>query len=160
MSSHALDYPPISGGPYGEPAERGPLIVVGYDGSPNARAGLGYAARRAGTSGRVIIVYANAPGPHWFGVASYQPEAGDEHSVIRGAELALPPGTPHETMMRRGSPPAVLREIAIERHADEIVVGAHGSDPERRGLGNVTRALLEDADRPVVVMTTRAGSRG
>jgi nucleotide-binding universal stress UspA family protein len=162
MTAHAMDYPPISGGPYGEP-EAGPVIVVGYDGSPNARAALAYAARRAGPSGLVIIVYVHAPGPGWFGAASYQPPTGGDpetaQSVARGAELELPPGIPHETVMRRGSPPTVLQEIATEHDADEIVVGAHGSDPERRGLGNVTRALLEGVDRPVVVVTTRDASR-
>ncbi|HXD57553.1 MAG TPA: universal stress protein [Thermoleophilaceae bacterium] len=162
MTGHAMDYPPVSGGAYGEP-EAGPVIVVGYDGSPNARAALAYAARRAGPSGLVIVVYAHAPGPSWFGAPSYQPpRSGDPeiaHSVVRTAEVELPPRIPHETMTRSGSPPTVLQEIATERDADEIVVGAHGSDPERRGLGNVTRALLEDADRPVVVMTTRAASR-
>jgi nucleotide-binding universal stress UspA family protein len=162
MTGHAMDYPPVSGGPYGEP-DAGPLIVVGYDGSPNARAALAYAAGRAGTSGRVIIVYVHGPAPSWFGAPSYQPQTSDdpeaEHSVVRGALFELPPEIPHETMVRRGSPPAVLQEVATERDADEIVVGAHGSDPERLGLGNVARALLEGADRPVVVMTTRAAAR-
>jgi nucleotide-binding universal stress UspA family protein len=152
---HAMDYPPVSGGPYGEPDERGPVIVVGYDGSPNARAALAYAAGRAGSRGRVLIAYAHAPAPIWVGAPSYQPLR-DDDAGLSMAKFELPPSVRHETFMRRGSPPSVLQQIAGENDADEIVVGAHGSDPDRRGLGNVPLALLEGADRPVVVIPARA----
>ncbi|OLZ40481.1 universal stress protein UspA [Natrinema saccharevitans] len=60
-----------------------------------------------------------------------------------------------ETEVRTGSPVAQLRDAAAESSADELVVGAHGGDPETtRELGSTTRGLLADADadRPVVVV--------
>ena len=61
--------------------------------------------------------------------------------------------------MLTGSPPSVLTRVAKERKADEIVVGAHGSDPQKRDFGNVPLALLGEADRPVVVVPSN-GARG
>jgi nucleotide-binding universal stress UspA family protein len=45
-----------------------------------------------------------------------------------------------------------LATTARTRHADEIVVGARGGDPQDRGPGRVPQALLRDADRPVIIV--------
>lgn len=58
-----------------------------------------------------------------------------------------------ETEVRTGGPVAELRDAAAESSADELVVGAHGGDPEAtRELGSTTQGLLADAERPVVVV--------
>lgn len=55
---------------------------------------------------------------------------------------------------RRSGPPAdTLAEAAKEFDVDEIVIGAHGGNPDAtRELGSTARRLLEDAKRPVVVV--------
>jgi nucleotide-binding universal stress UspA family protein len=157
--------PPVSGGEYGEDSasQRHPVIVVGYDGSPNARAALAYATDRAGSRGKVFIAHVYGPAESWFGVPSYQPEYEDYRPLARtlteAVERELPERLRHETIVRRGSPPSALLKIAAECGADEIVVGAHGSDPSRRGLGNVPAALIEEADRPIVIIPPRAAHR-
>lgn len=142
-----------------EPGAR-PVLVVGYDGSPNSRAALAYATRRAGPGGQVVVAHVYGPAESWFGAPSYQPEYEDYRPIRRtlaeAVEQDIPADVRHETVVRRGSPPDALQQIAAERDADEIVVGAHGSDPHRRGLGNVALALIETASRPVVIIPSRA----
>ena len=146
-----MDLPPVSGGDYGAPAR--PVVVVGYDGSPGGRAALAYAAWRAGHEGLVVIVNAAAPAPDWFGAPSYQPAApGEGKPLVEGIEL--PEGVRHETVVEHGSPPRLLERAAARYEADEIVVGRHGSDPARTGLGDVPLALLGHARCPVVVVPT------
>jgi len=162
MTMHATDLSPLNGGQDREEpaAERQSLIVVGYDGSPNARAALHYAMERVGDHGKVLIAHVYGPAESWFGAPSYQPEYEDYRPLARtlteAVERDLPERLRHELVVRRGSPPSALVQIAAEYGADEIVVGAHGSDPTRRGLGNVPTALIEEADRPIVVIPPRA----
>jgi nucleotide-binding universal stress UspA family protein len=165
MGLHAMDVSPVNGSGDREEAasERQPVIVVGYDGSPNARVALDYATERVGRQGKVLIAHVYGPAESWFGAPSYQPEYEDYRPLARtlteAVERDLPERLRHEMVVRRGSPPTALLQIAAEYGADEIVVGAHGSDPTRRGLGNVPTALIEEADRPIVVIPPRAAHR-
>ncbi|WP_254524264.1 universal stress protein [Natrinema caseinilyticum] len=60
-----------------------------------------------------------------------------------------------ETDVRSGNPADVLLDAVRDVDADEIVIGAHGGDPDAtRDLGSTARELLEEADRPVVVVPT------
>lgn len=158
MAVHAVEIHDAKG----HSAEAGPrpVVVVGYDGSPNARSALAYATQRAGTAGQIVVAHVYGPAESWFGAPSYQPEYEDYRPIRRtlaeAVEHDIPAHVRHETVVRRGSPPDVLQQIAAERDADEIVVGAHGSDPRRRGLGNVALALIETANRPVVIIPSRA----
>lgn len=155
-----MDLPPISGGAYGEAlatdSRPRPVVVVGYDGSDGSRSALDYAAGRVGLNGRVVVVYVAGPDRHWFGAPSFQPVSDDYESAAETLveHLTLPYGVRCTTLVLNGSPPAVLERVAEGCHADEIAVGRHGSDPERRGLGSVPHALLEAARRPVVVVPT------
>jgi nucleotide-binding universal stress UspA family protein len=159
MGARAVEIEKSRIGSSGEPRSR-PVLVVGYDGSPNARAALAYAARRAGTAGQVVVAHVYGPAESWFGTPSYQPEYEDYRPIRRTLEEAVEQDIPehvhHETVLRRGLPPDALVQIAAERDADEIVVGAHGSDPRRRGLGDVALALIQMANRPVVIIPSRA----
>jgi nucleotide-binding universal stress UspA family protein len=157
MGLHALDLAPISGGGYGEHLRTGSaVVVVGYDGSPASHQAVHYAIGRAGPKGRIVAVHAAGPGEWWFGSPSYQPERDDYRTAadallteVRGQ---VPDDVQLETSFVEGSPPAALMRVAREQSAAEIVVGAHGSDPSTRGLGNVPLALLRGCDRPVVVV--------
>ena len=145
-------------------ASRGPrpTIVVGYDGSDAARAALVFAARQAGTAGRVVVVHA-------FELAPDLRADPDSDSLLsrrreRGeallAELPLGQGAlagPAYEVELTGGPAAQVIEAAARAHqADEIVVGARGLGRLRALLGSVSHELLHIADRPVVVIPTAA----
>ncbi|WP_254530924.1 universal stress protein [Natrinema gelatinilyticum] len=58
-----------------------------------------------------------------------------------------------ETNFRSGNPADVLLDAVRDVDADEIVIGAHSGDPDAtRDLGSTARHLLEEADRPVIVV--------
>lgn len=166
MALHPMHAPPVTGGAFAGARTwpDAPLLIVGYDGSRNARAALAYAAARAGAAGQVLIVYVYRSAETWFGAPSYQPHGEDcrplGHAIAEAAQAEFPLGVRHETLLLRGSPPTALLQIAAERGADEIVIGAHGSDPRRHGLGSVSLALIGEADRPVVIVPDRARRRG
>jgi nucleotide-binding universal stress UspA family protein len=160
MPIHALDLAPISGGEYGEKQHNGgAVVVVGYDGSPASRRAIDYAAERAGSDGKVVVVHAAGPGHWWYGAPSYQREDSDYvtvgESLLADLLKHVPSGAPIETSLVEGPTPKALIEAARECSAAELVVGAHGSDPEKSGLGSVPVALLRSCDRPVVVVPAR-----
>jgi nucleotide-binding universal stress UspA family protein len=130
-----------------------PLVVVGYDGSDNARAALEYAGRRADAlGGRVLAVCAYHAPPDWLGAPYYQRSL-DEHRERAGQllhSLEERPGL--ETDLVEGPPAEALAHAAHARNATEIVVGARGLGRFRAALGSVSHGLLHEADRPGVVV--------
>ncbi len=142
-----------------------PTLVVGYDGSDAARAALLFAARQAGTGGRVIIVHAYELPADLLGGASdgrllaerREHGAALLHEIPTGsAELA---GPHYETELIGGPPAPAIAEVARRLHADEIVVGARGRGRVRALLGSVSHELIHIADRPVVVIPSAALAR-
>ncbi|MEF8887416.1 MAG: universal stress protein [Haloarculaceae archaeon] len=97
----------------------------------------------AGTEERVVVVTATEEG-------MARRDAGDAGNVAR---TRLPEATV-ETVQRAGDPPTVIREVAAERDAERVVVGTKRGDPDRASEppGSTVRALLADAERPVVVV--------
>ncbi len=143
-------------------ARRNPTIVVGYDGSDAARAALAFAAKQAGSQGRVFIVHAFELPPGHLGSPNDQrllsEHRGRAAELIRdlqleGEDLA---GPAYETELIGGPAARAIAEVAKVRHADEIVVGARGVGRVRALLGSVSHELLHIADRPVVVIPTSA----
>ena len=68
----------------GASSEEPPTIVVGYDGSDNARAALDYATRRTKTSrGQVIAVCAFYAPADWLGAPYYQLSLDEHHERAR-----------------------------------------------------------------------------
>jgi len=59
-----------------------------------------------------------------------------------------------ETLVREGTPAAVIRTVAAERDVDELVVGPRRGDPETSGTapGETVAALVADSEWPVVVV--------
>jgi Universal stress protein family len=120
-----------------------PLIVVGYDGSGAARAAVAHAARRAGRTGKLVIVHASGP------------RAPVDERVHRELQLHQ---TVHDVLMIQvgdalrevtfelrlvpGSPARALASVAEEQDASEIVVGG----------GEVADELGETTRRQVVVV--------
>jgi nucleotide-binding universal stress UspA family protein len=132
-----------------EPAQR---IVVGYDGSEDAKAALAYARKHLKRNGELVVVHAYQAPPEWQG--SWY------HGAALGARLAqgeriLEEIAADESIERElvaDSPAVALAEVAARREADEIVVGSRGLGTLRAALGSVAHAILHEADRPVVIV--------
>jgi nucleotide-binding universal stress UspA family protein len=139
-----------------------PTIVVGYDGSDASRAALLFAARQAGSHGRVFVVHAFELPPDLLGspnfeeVLSQRRDRGE--ALLKELPLADEPlaGPAYELELIGGPAAEVIERVARVRGADEIVVGARGLGRLRALLGSVSHELLHIADRPVVVIPTAA----
>jgi nucleotide-binding universal stress UspA family protein len=136
------------------------VVVVGYDGSPPARAALAYAARRAAGGGRVIAVHAFHPAPDWLGEPYYQRalDAQMTHGreLLHSLEEQADVGVELATSLLEGPPARAIVAAADARDADEIVIGSRGFGRLRGVLGSVSHAVLHEADRPVVVIPADA----
>src|SRR3954447_4653102 len=134
-----------------------PTIVVGYDGSAQARTAVDYAARRAGPDGRVFVVHDYAPPHDWLGRSSFNKV--EEHHLERAREVMdglLRDNDPlldtnYETEVLAEQPADAILVVADTRRADEIVVGTRGHGAARAALaGSVSLELLQRASVPVV----------
>jgi nucleotide-binding universal stress UspA family protein len=146
-----------------KPESKGPVIVVGYDGSPTSRAAVDQAARQAGPSGTVHLVHSYGLPPEWLGYPYYQDVLDDRRS--RGEVLldAHPESddpllaTHFETELLGGPPADAITNVAKARHADAIVIGSRGLSRMYSALGSVSHDVLHRATVPVVVMPHVAG---
>lgn len=138
----------------------GRVIVVGYDGSPSARAAVEMAAMHAGPDGKLYIVHAYDPPSDSLGYPYYQRALEDHEKqgqavldeLVAGNEALG--GTNYVTELLGESPVDAIANVARARHADEIVVGSHGHSKLRRALGSTSHDLLHREDLPPVVVTT------
>lgn len=133
-------------------------IVVGYDGSPEARHAAVWAARRAAPKGKLVIVHASRPRRRWLPVAILQ--TGDERSdrghalldeLLMDADdalldIALEADVVDET------PARALIHAARQHDASEIVVGSHHPSRAEAIYGDVTAELVQSAPVPVCVV--------
>src|SRR4051794_3692756 len=131
-------------------------IVVGYDGSPEARAALAYAAARVDGSGKLFIVSAAAPVPDLLGTPYYQQHLDASHA--RGRELLdeaveqVPDGVDYATELIEGPAAEAIVRVADVRDAGEIVIGSRGLGRVRAVLGSVSHDVIHLTHRPVVVI--------
>jgi nucleotide-binding universal stress UspA family protein len=142
-----------------------PCIVVGYDGSPPARAALQLALDRVG-DGKLFLVHAyEAPGDFW-GSEHYQELL--DHALQRGRSVldrAATDGDPriadvdHELELIAGRPAEVIAGVAEARGADEIIVGTRGFGRVRAVIGSVAHELLHEAACPLTVIPEAAVAR-
>jgi nucleotide-binding universal stress UspA family protein len=147
------------------PAARPQTIVVGYDGSAGAKAALEYAvALDTGPDSRVVVTYAYAAPPDWFGFPNYE-QALQGHQ-LRGQRLlreleerGIATGE-LEIELIEGPPADALVRLAHGRDAHEIIVGSRGLGRFRAALGSVSHELLHEADLPLVVVPAADRDRG
>lgn len=130
--------------------------VVAVDNSRNARLALEHATRRAGPGGQLIVAHVMRSVPDAVAKAML---IGDEyrdiaHQLVNQMVGAYAEGA--EPVVLEGSPAERLAELARERDAEEIVVGSRGLGRFSAALGSVSHALLQQADRPVVVVPAAA----
>jgi nucleotide-binding universal stress UspA family protein len=101
------------------------VLVVGYDGSRESEAAVEYAARRAGSAGRIVVVHALAPPPALVGVVPVGRESRDHGAAVLDA-LLMEQGealtaTSFELEAPRAKPVDALLAAASEADADEVV---------------------------------------
>ena len=89
----------------------------------------------------VVVVGVREPGSH-------ERDAGDAANVARSRlAVAMP-----ETELRDGDPTTELLGAIDEHDPDVVLVGANAGTEGASGVGSTATALLEQADRPVVVV--------
>jgi nucleotide-binding universal stress UspA family protein len=132
--------------------QHGPVIVVGYDATPEACAALAFAVRRARPYGTVVAVHAIAAARGYLGSPYYNRFV--ERAQLDGRTVLEPvPAAGVETALLEGRPAEVLARIAEQRDASEIVVGSPRPGRVRALFGSsVVRKLVAVAGRPVVVV--------
>ena len=136
-------------------------IVVGVDGSENARRALDWAVTLARPAGaRVTAVHAlglldrvhEARVPS----ASHRDEIAEAFRSEWCAALD-DAGMSCERIVVDGTPADVILATAAERGADLVVVGERGTNGgPTRELGSTSRRVLEGSDRPVLVVPHEA----
>lgn len=149
------------------------MIVIGYDGSPDSQAAIDHAAELfGGEPARVLTVWepfieliSRTGAGLWTGLEGVDIEAIDAASTAaaetraeEGAErakraglTAQPCARPRDTTVSE----AILAE-AQQVDAKAIVVGTRGlTGLKSLVLGSVSHAVLQHADRPVVVVPSR-----
>jgi nucleotide-binding universal stress UspA family protein len=134
-------------------------IIVGYDGSPCAKAALRIGIEVAKAYGeKVTIAFGYEVNPVAGEVKDYA-EALRElaHKRLKEAgELAASYDGQVDGVVIESSPAKALVELADERDARVIVVGTHGESPIRGALlGSTPHKLLQVSDRPVLVVPSR-----
>jgi nucleotide-binding universal stress UspA family protein len=137
-------------------ARREAPIIVGYDGSPASKRALQVAAERAGPHGTVVPIHVTLPASDWLGASSYDPIIERTHLAARIVladidDIDVGSATVEPEVIE-GEPAEALLRVARSRDAREIIVGSRGRGRFRSLLGSTSHALLEQADRPVVIV--------
>lgn len=126
-------------------------VVVGYDGSPDARAAVAWAARHAGAlRARLRVVHA-------VGLLEHAGMSGKPVDGDSAVQIAVDAGMdPAAVEWRRvdGDPcSALLREAETEPSALLIVVGSRGAGGHTGTLlGSTSLELAEHASVPVTIV--------
>jgi nucleotide-binding universal stress UspA family protein len=141
-----------------EPVPGAPTVVVGYDGSDDARAAFDVALEHAGADGTVVVAHAIPSRPQ----ALRTEEERRFRDLTLGALERLMPRSGGEATVEarvlRGGVADVLTGLAAARGAGLIVVGARGRGG-RTALGSSLCALLRQATCPVLVVSAPAAAQ-
>lgn len=151
-------------------------VVIGYDGSEEARSAVDFAAKRLTVDAALVVnvfsppppgvVAAPIAGPVEAPVSDEQMEALERgaHAVAEeGVDRARNAGLAATTEVRQGDGlrdvAEVLHEVADEHGADLIVVGHRDvSRLESAVLGSVSISAVRAHKRPVLVVTGDPGA--
>ena len=143
------------------PETTSPTIVVGYDGSPAARAAVEHAIDRAIPDGRLVLVSAWQV-PIDYSGALYYPEMIGDASLHAKSVLGALEGdcerlaqVEYESNVAEGSPAVAIIRAAETHEADEIIVGSRGVGRVRALLGSVAHDVIHLAQCPVTVIPER-----
>jgi nucleotide-binding universal stress UspA family protein len=136
----------------------GPVVVVGFDGSPAGERALDRAATRiARTRGQLIVVHAIDSEISAGGLTQpvlEEPSAGQRRSILERARRLV--GSHHldaKVLERVGQPTEVLVDVALEHSAELLVVGARGRNYVARALrGSTAENVVRDTPCDVLVV--------
>jgi nucleotide-binding universal stress UspA family protein len=141
-------------------------ILIATDGSPGGREAVDHGLELAAqTHARVTVVYVRKPPPEALGDGYYQRtlssslrEAREVVDNALGAAEAM--GVDAEGEIMEGDAAREIDQLARAREVDLIVVGSRALGPFASTLlGSVSRAVVHEADRPVLVVTNRQNRR-
>jgi nucleotide-binding universal stress UspA family protein len=136
-------------------------IVVGVDWSSGAQLAIDHAARRLAAGGRLIVAHVMTPLPMVATnvLAEFTPQRhASALELVDRLTGRLDVDT--DTVVLDGLPAERLASLARHHDADEIVVGSRRLSRIGAALGSVSHALLERADRPVVIVPPPARRGG
>jgi nucleotide-binding universal stress UspA family protein len=142
-------------------------IVIATDGSPSSLEAVEYGLELAADQGAEAIFVHVAPAtevlptaPFAMGVAATVPHQVDEYdraSLDEAVTIAAARGLDAKTELLTGNPAHAIAAYADSIEADLIVVGSRGHGTIAGALlGSVSRGVLHDAKRPVVVVRAAA----
>jgi nucleotide-binding universal stress UspA family protein len=141
----------------------GPLIAVAFDGGPAAWTALERAAALARSlGGTVTILHAAEPALPSVGAVgealrAIEAARADGAALLARAGGALGSGVPWTVEVLGGEPARAVSARAAELGAEVVVVGSSGRGALARLLGgSVSRAIVERAAGPVLVVPARA----
>jgi nucleotide-binding universal stress UspA family protein len=138
-------------------------ILIAVDGSIGSDVAVDEGlelARQTGAS--VTLVFVRQPPLPLLGDPYYQRAVTGElehaeEALRRASERARVAGVEVETEMLEGEPARVIVDLARSRDVDIVVVGSRGLGTVAGSLlGSVSRAVVHDADRPVLVVPQSA----
>lgn len=138
-------------------------VIVGYDGSDEARAAFAVAIDRAQPSDAIVVVHATTPASSWLGTPHYDRAVVEIHRVAARVLDEVRPIAEQVEMriefeVLEGRAAEALTRAAAARDADEIIVGSRGLGRLRGALGSVSQELLREAARPVLVVSRDAAA--
>jgi nucleotide-binding universal stress UspA family protein len=144
----------------GDSETRSRLLLVGVDSSLNGRIALEHAGQRAGAGGRLVVAHVVRPQDAVVATSAVEVEP-DRRVIAQQLVDGLAGDVEVETtpVVLEGSPAERLAQEARERGADEIIVGSRGLGRFAAALGSVSHALLQQVDRPVVVVPRAVADR-
>jgi nucleotide-binding universal stress UspA family protein len=131
-------------------------LVVGYDGTPGARAAASEALRLAkDLDARVVFVFAywaNPAGGDVGDMLSALRELGEAH-LAEAKQQAEQAGVASRGELVHAKPSDGLVELSEQLDAQMIVVGSYGETPLKGAIiGSTAHKLLHLSERPVLVV--------
>jgi nucleotide-binding universal stress UspA family protein len=153
------------------------LVIVGYDGSPDADHAIDFVAARLGAAAAVVVTVWQsglAAGEGAPALGAPVPPSPEEDRRLEaaarkiadaGASRARAAGLQAQPEARHGigveQTAEALFDIAEERDADLVVVGRRGMGVIRSAvLGSVSNSAVRDGRRPVLVVPAEEDDRG
>lgn len=132
-------------------------IVVGIDGSPQAREALRWASRLAAElRGEIVVVHALGLLEELHGeLIVAHPRRAEIEEVVKTewCSSLRRDGTAARVVVREGHPVDVLLDVSVHEKADLVVMGSRGiGSAPALALGSTSLHLLQLTSRPVLVV--------